>query len=62
MASQTTNDKLDQCCLTEYQPLSGTPKGKLIDIGGINTYYIQGNDQDSKEKAIVILTDVFGKI
>ncbi len=60
MASGTTVDKLDACCLTEYRPLPGTPQGQIINIAGINTYYIAGKDQTSKGKTIVLLTDVFG--
>jgi hypothetical protein len=60
MASGTTVDKLDACCLTEYCPLPGSPQGQIINIAGINTYYIAGKDETSKGKAIVILTDIFG--
>jgi hypothetical protein len=60
MASGTTVDKLDACCLTEYCPLPGSPQGQIINIAGINTYYIAGKDQTSKGKTIVLLTDVFG--
>lgn len=62
MASSTTEGTLDACCLTEYRPLPGTPAGKIIQIGGINCYHIQGKDETSKGKVIVILTDIFGKI
>jgi hypothetical protein len=62
MASGITNDKLDACCLTEYYPLPGNPQGELINIDGINCYHIKGKDQTSKEKSIVILTDVFGML
>lgn len=62
MASGTTDEKLDQCCLTEYQALPGNPRGELIQIAGMNTYHVQGKDTNSKDKAIVILTDVFGRI
>jgi len=61
MASGTTDEKLDACCLTEYNPLPGTPKGQLIKVAGINTYHIAGKDETSKGKTIVLLTDVFGK-
>jgi hypothetical protein len=60
MASGTTEQKLDVCCLTEYRPLPGTPKGQIITIAGISTYHIAGNDETSKGKTIVLLTDVFG--
>lgn len=60
MASGTTDQKLDACCLTEYRPLPGTPEGQIIKIAGINTYHVAGKDQTSKEKTIVLLTDVFG--
>jgi hypothetical protein len=60
MASGTIVDKLDACCLTEYRPLPGTPQGQIINIAGINTYYIAGKDETSKGKTIVLLTDVFG--
>lgn len=62
MASGMTYEKLDQCCFEEYRPLPGIPKGEIIQIGGVNTYHIQGNDQNSKDQAIVILTDFFGRI
>ena len=61
MATQTNEQKLDACCLTEYRPLPGTPRGQIIKIAGIDTYHTVGNDQASKGKAIVILTDVFGR-
>jgi hypothetical protein len=60
MATGIEDQKLDACCLTEYRPLPGTPQGQIVKIGEINTYHIQGKDQTSKEKAIVLLTDVFG--
>lgn len=60
MSSETTVDKLDACCLTEYRPLPGTPQGQIIQIGGINTYHVTGKNETSKEKTIVLLTDVFG--
>jgi hypothetical protein len=60
MASGVTDDKLSACCLTEYRPLPGTPEGQIINIAGLNTYYIAGKDEKSKGKAIVLLTDVFG--
>lgn len=60
MASGTTDEKLDACCLKEYHPLPGTPQGQIIDVVGIKTYYIAGKDQTSKGKTIVLLTDVFG--
>jgi hypothetical protein len=62
MATGITDQKLDECCLKEYRPLSGTPQGQLVKIAEINTYHIQGKDQTSKEKAIVLLTDVFGRL
>lgn len=61
MASGTTEDKLDACCLTEYRPLPGTPSGQIIKIADLDTYYIVGKDQTSKGKIIVLLTDIFGK-
>jgi dienelactone hydrolase len=61
MASGTSNDKLDACCLTEYRPLPGTPSGQIIKIAGIDTYYISGKDETSKGKVIVLLSDIFGK-
>lgn len=60
MASSRADEKLDACCLREYQPLPGNPRGELAKIGGITSYYIAGADQKSKGKAIVLLTDVFG--
>ncbi len=61
MASETTEGKLHDCCLTEYRPLPGTPGGQLIKIADIDTYHISGKDNASKGKVIVLLTDVFGK-
>lgn len=61
MAAATNEKTLDACCLTEYRPLPGTPNGKIVKIGGIDCYHIAGKDQTAKGKAIVILTDVFGK-
>lgn len=61
MASATTDGKLDACCLTEYRPLPGTPSGRIINIAGIDTYHILGQDETSKGKVIVLLTDIFGK-
>jgi hypothetical protein len=61
MASGTTDGKLDACCLKEYRPLPGTPRGQLIKIAGIDSYYVSGTDETSKGKVIVLLTDVFGK-
>ena len=62
MAATTTNEgKLDACCLKEYRPLTGTPNGQIIKISGIDCYYIAGKDESYKGKAIVLLTDVFGK-
>ncbi|CAF0827424.1 unnamed protein product [Rotaria sordida] len=60
MATETTDDKLDACCLTEYRPLPGIPGGQMIKIADIDTYYISGKDQTSKGKTIVLLTDIFG--
>lgn len=61
MASGTGDGKLDACCLVEYRPLPGTPSGQIVKIAGIDTYHIQGKDETSKGKAIVLLTDIFGK-
>lgn len=61
MASAEPNGKLDACCLTEYRPLPGTPSGKIIKIAEINSYHVSGKDETSKQKTIVLLTDVFGK-
>ncbi|CAF3868029.1 unnamed protein product [Rotaria sordida] len=60
MASEVTDEKLDECCLTEYHPLPGTPRGQIIKIADITTYYVSGTDNASKNKAIVLLTDIFG--
>ncbi|CAF2801321.1 unnamed protein product [Rotaria sp. Silwood2] len=60
MATGTTDDKLDACCLTEYRPLPGITGGPIIKIADIDTYYISGKDQTSKCKVIVLLTDIFG--
>ncbi|CAF2136641.1 unnamed protein product [Rotaria magnacalcarata] len=60
MASGTTNDKLSVCCLMEYRPLPGSPRGQIIKIAGIDTYQSMGKDEALKAKAIVILTDIFG--
>ena len=62
MASGTTEDKLDACCLTEYRPLPGTPRGCIIKIADLNTYFIEGSDQTSRGKVIVLLTDIFGLV
>ncbi|CAF1328329.1 unnamed protein product [Adineta ricciae] len=62
MANGTTEDKLSACCLTEYRPLPGTPRGRIIKFAGVDTYFIEGNDQKSKGKVIVLLTDVFGLV
>ncbi|CAF1057466.1 unnamed protein product [Adineta steineri] len=60
MATETNDGKLNECCLTEYRPLPGTPQGQIIKIADIDTYQILGKDVTSKGKAIVLLTDVFG--
>ncbi|UJR34426.1 hypothetical protein I4U23_021833 [Adineta vaga] len=62
MPNGTTEDRLDACCVTEYRPLPGTPRGQIIKIADVDTYFIEGNDQKSKGKIIVILTDVFGLV
>ncbi|UJR34566.1 hypothetical protein I4U23_027342 [Adineta vaga] len=62
MANGTTEDKLSACCLTEYHPLSGTPRGQIIKIADIDTYFIEGDDEPAKGKVIVLLTDVFGLV
>ena len=62
MASADAQGKLDVCCVTEYRPLPGTPAGEMIKIAGIDTYHISGKDGTSKGKAVVILTDIFGRI
>ena len=61
MATGTTEEKLGACCLTEYRPLPGTPTGQIIKVADLDTYYIAGKDDKSKGKAIVLLTDIFGK-
>lgn len=60
MATETAEGKLGACCLTEYRPLAGTPNGQIVKIADIDTYYIEGKDQASKGKVIVLLTDIFG--
>lgn len=60
MTSSVKSETLDECCLTEYHPLPGTPRGQIIKIAEINTYHVIGADSNSKSKAIVLLTDVFG--
>ena len=60
MAMETAEAKLDACCLTEYRPLPGTPGGQMVKIADLDTYYIEGKDQASKGKVIVLLTDIFG--
>lgn len=62
MATSNTEGTLDECCLKEYRPLPGTPSGQIIKINEINCYYIAGKDETLKGKAIVLLTDVFGKL
>ncbi|CAF2147457.1 unnamed protein product [Rotaria magnacalcarata] len=57
--SDVDDEKLDACCLTEYHPLPGIPQGQIIKITEINTYLTLGTDSPSKNKAIVLLTDVF---
>ena len=61
MATGTTEEKLDACCVTEYHPLAGTPKGRIIKVADLDTYYNAGTDENSKGKVIVLLTDIFGK-
>ncbi|CAF3097145.1 unnamed protein product [Rotaria sp. Silwood2] len=60
MASEVINEKLDACCLTEYHPLPGTPRGRIIKVAEITTYHVMGTDDASKNKAIILLTDIFG--
>ncbi|UJR07366.1 hypothetical protein I4U23_011652 [Adineta vaga] len=62
MATETTEGKLDACCLTEYRPLPGTPRGQIIKIVDVDTYFVSGKDQTSKGKVIVLLTDIFGLV
>lgn len=59
--SEQTTDKLDACCLTEYRPLAGVPKGSFVKIGNIDTYQCLSSNSLTKGKAIVLLTDIFGK-
>ncbi|CAF0887931.1 unnamed protein product [Rotaria sp. Silwood1] len=60
MASGFEDEKLNACCLTEYRQLPGTPRGKIIKITDISTYHIAGTDHASKNKAMVLLTAIFG--
>ena len=61
MATSTTEEKLNACCLTEYRPLPGTPNGQIIQVAALDTYYIAGKTDNAKNKVIVLLTDVFGE-
>ncbi|CAF2374485.1 unnamed protein product [Rotaria sp. Silwood2] len=60
MASGFEDEKLNACCLTEYRPLPGSPRGQIIKIAEISTYHVPGTDHTAKNKTIVLLTDIFG--
>ncbi|KAK1222384.1 hypothetical protein PQX77_014780 [Marasmius sp. AFHP31] len=43
------------------QVLDGEPRGKIIEVAGVNTYVsLPCGEQKPKDEAIVLLTDVFG--
>lgn len=61
MAEASNEETLNECCLKEYRPLPGTPSGQLVNIAGLKTYHSSSANGASKDKAIVLLTDVFGE-
>jgi hypothetical protein len=61
MASTSSDEMLAACCLTEYNSLPGNPRGKIMKIADMDTYFIPGKDGTSKGKVILLLTDLFGK-
>ncbi|KAI9932732.1 hypothetical protein ASPWEDRAFT_144852 [Aspergillus wentii DTO 134E9] len=47
------------CCTTGFKH-EGTPVGELKSAGGVDTYVVYPKNNKTPEKAVVILTDIFG--
>ncbi|KAJ5679763.1 Protein AIM2 [Penicillium macrosclerotiorum] len=47
------------CCASGFKH-EGNPVGEVKDIDGVNTYIVYPKDNKTPEKAVIILTDVFG--
>lgn len=58
MTSTSSTQQLSACCVSGNIH-SGTPKGQVIQFGGVNAYVAKPKD-GSKKKTVIFLTDIFG--
>jgi len=58
MTSQSGNVGMSSCCLSG-KVKEGKPTGRVEEIGGLRTY-VSAPENDSKEKSIIFLVDIFG--
>ncbi|GES61082.1 hypothetical protein ATETN484_0005054100 [Aspergillus terreus] len=47
------------CCASGFKH-EGNPVGELKNVGGVNTYVVYPKDNKTPEKAVIILSDIFG--
>lgn len=54
----SSTQQLSACCVSGSIH-DGTPKGEVVEFGGVKTYVAKPKD-GSKSKTVVFVTDIFG--